>query len=657
MTSTTNDIYEILVKKSKITDNYATLTHQQVNSLIIPCEDLQLFYNDSLFYLHLYNSLYLEAVSRNQYDNFDVQKFKNGIKNLVLKFDTSSCGSKMGNLIVNSSGGYEFTFANNCFISNGKDSSKYQFDPNLNSVIEYEVPVTSSTGSGGKIKFALNIGTGTVTSSIISGGTGYAADAKVDSPVPNYGVALSLTSGVVTGLSESNRRGSSIGRSLLFPQLTSIDTTDITLDTTLIDTNAGSASTNIYSYSLSANSGTINSYLTNKFTSYNPEARRQKFRRVIYDILNTPAENFISYLFYNRVYYNVIVCNCSIQNVIRNNYLNKININMFDVAGFNNASNLTGITEHINVMKVNLDNLKLSIDYITTDFIKDKSKYGEKIILLNKTKEEYYKVETALNRVVKDYNNYLDNYQRLKAYASAVIVFLILLIIAAIVITVLPFFSYNSKNTYYIVILIILFVMLGIYYANFRHVGLYETFTCSQTNPYNPQHPDIETRNNHKSNNYTFFNTIIDFLNMYNNSYSDLNDELSASVFIGNNKTYSEDANTYLYKLYVDKKRRTELNRLKTVSLTNHIEAMKKQIVNLFNIILLIGLIAIVLLISLITYTSAPFYLNYVIAIASIAIIIVIILYIYSIKQPTRMKVNKNYWANKNPTNETINNI
>lgn len=199
--------------------------------------------------------------------------------------------------------------------------------------------------------------------------------------------------------------------------------------------------------------------------------------------------------------------------------------------------------------------------------------------------------------------------------------------------------------------------MLGIYYANFRHIALYEAFTCNSEVPYNPQHPDARTKNNHITNNYSFFNTIIEYLNSYNNSYIDLNDELSASVFIGNNKTYSQDANSYLYKLYVDKKRRTELNRLKKVSLTNHIEAIKKQIIYLFNIILTISLVAIVLLISLIVYISAPFYLNYVIAFATIAIFIVIITFIFALKQPTRMKVNKNYWANKNPLEETINNL
>ncbi len=661
MTSTTNDIYETLVKKSKITDNYATLTHAQVDTIMVPCDDLYSFYNDSLFYLHLYNSLYLETVTRNNTDNSDVQKFKRGVEGLLLKFDTAtSCSNKMGNLAVNSSSsGYEFTFNTNCFTSNSTNSSKYVPDATLGSKTDEEIKnVTPESGntptSVGKIKFTINYATGRVTSVVDDAGSGYTGTPTVISPREGYSVTLSVISGGAVTIAS---RSDTLPRiNLLAPQLNNIEATGITVNTSLIDTSAGTTSGSVYSYNLS-NNAALSSGLLTKYTSYNEEARKQKFRRVIYEILNTPVENFISYLFYNRVYYNVIVCNASIQTMIRNNYLNKLNINLNDVAGFNSNTQLSAITLHITNMKTNLNNLKTSIGYVTSDFIKDKSKYGDKIILLNNTKQEYYKVETSLNRVIKDYNSYYENYQRIKIYASAIIVFLILLIIAAVAITVLPFFSYNSKNTYYIVILIILIVMLGIYYANFRHVGLYETFTCSEKSPYNPLHPDATTRNNHLTNNYNFFNTIIDYLNTYNNAYTDLNDELSASVFIGNNKTYSQDANEYLYKLYVDKKRRTDHNRLKKVSLTNHIEAMKKQIVYLFNIILVISFLAIILLISLIVYTSAPFYLNYVIAFATIAIFTIIIFFIFSLKQPTRMKANKNYWANKNPADETINNL
>ena len=663
MTSTTNDIYEILVKKSKITDNYATLTHPQVDNVIIPCDDLYPFYNDSLFYLHLYNSLYLEVVTRNNTDNADVQKFKAGVSGLLLKFDTSTttCGSstKMGNLTVNSSGGYEFTFNTNCYTAYYYNSSKYVIDATFGSTtVESIVDVSRGTGdtsgTGGKIKFTLNVATGSTTSEVHTGGSGYTVVPTVVSGIEGYTVTLGIASGVINSVTAVGRAPPR--NNLLAPQLSNIHTSGITISTDLIDTNAASTVGNVHSYNSSRNDA-LRSGLSNKYTSYNNlDARKQKFRKVIYEILNTPVENFISYLFYNRVYYNVIVCNASIQTIIRNNYLNKL-VNLNDVPNFNSNSGLPAITLNITNMKTNLDNLKNSIDYITSDFIKDKSKYGDKIILLNNTKQEYYKVETALNRAIKEYNSYYENYQRIKIYASAVIVFLILLIITSMVITVLPFFSYNSKNTYYIVILIILIVMLGIYYANFRHVGLYETFTCNEKSAYNPQHPDIQTRNNHVTNNYNFFNTIIDYLNTYNNAYVDLNDELSASVFIGNNKTYSQDANDYLYKLYVDKKRRTDHNRLKKVSLTNHIEAMKKQIVYLFNLILTISFLAIILLISLIVYASAPFYLNYVIAFASIAILTIIIFFIFSLKQPTRMKVNKNYWANKNPTDETINNL
>lgn len=48
-----------------------------------------------------------------------------------------------------------------------------------------------------------------------------------------------------------------------------------------------------------------------------------------------------------------------------------------------------------------------------------------------------------------------------------------------------------------------------------------------------------------------------------------------------------------------------------------------------------------------------PESMSLIITFASIAIIILIIYYIYAVIQPTRLIANKNYWANKNPSEET----
>jgi len=659
MTSTTNDIYEILVKKSKITDNYATLTHDQLNNtLMIPCNDLYNFYNDSLFYLHLYNSLYLEVMYQNQQDNFDIEIFKKGVDGLTIIIDNTTNSSKMGNLSKGSGGSYIFTFYILSFTSNYNNVDKYP-QSQLSAVATNDFLVnvddnrTTPSGTNGRVKITLNAITGGVTTSVVSGGSNYSStpgDTTIKSPIVGGTFNLTVTNGVVTAISPPTASVSS--RSILVPQIENIYTTGIpAINTEMIDVNAG----NNYNYS-DADKQKLIIGLSTKYPSYTLDARKQKFRRVMNEILNTPPENFLSYLFYNRVYYNVIVNNASIQSIIRDKYLNNNGINMNDTASFNSNSSLSTITTYIYNMGLNLLRLKLSSDYTTNDFIVDKSKYADKILLLNNTRDEYYQVETALNRVIRDYNQYLANYQQIKIYASIIIIFIVLLLISLVAITILPF-SYNSKNTYYIVILIVLIILLAIYYSNFSHVGLYETFDCNFNNQYNPTHKDIQTRNNHKTNNYNFFNTISDYLNNYNNAYSDLNDSLSASVFIGNNKTYADDANTYLYRLYVDKKRRTELNRMKKISLNNHIEAMKKQIVYLFNIIILISFLAIILVVSLIIYTSAPFYINYIITFAIIAIIAAVVFFIYSIVQPTRMKANKNYWADQNPNNETINNL
>jgi len=62
-------------------------------------------------------------------------------------------------------------------------------------------------------------------------------------------------------------------------------------------------------------------------------------------------------------------------------------------------------------------------------------------------------------------------------------------------------------------------------------------------------------------------------------------------------------------------------------------------------------------LIALILYVNMPQSLNLIIIFVSIAIFLIIIYYIYTVVQPTRMIANKNYWANKNPSQETYNKL
>ena len=279
-----------------------------------------------------------------------------------------------------------------------------------------------------------------------------------------------------------------------------------------------------------------------------------------------------------------------------------------------------------------------------------------------------------MNNTAKNYNQYYNNYNKLKIYASSIIVFLVILIIATIVITVLPYFNANSKNTYYILVLILLIILTVLYYNNFSHVNLYEKFVsslidrtvtplsfnilnCSDKNNYNFNTGDVSRNNTNKANIYKFFNELTINITNYNKQYSDINAQMSSAIYTTDNTVYEQNADNYLSSMYIDKKRRIDLFRIKRTSLVNLIEAIKQQILYLFNIIFIICLLTIVLLIALILYVNMPQALNIIIIFVSIAIFLIIIYYIYTVVQPTRMIANKNYWANKNPSQETYNKL
>jgi len=766
MSTPPRDYYDNLVAKSQISDNYASATHLEINNkFFIPCDQIENFFTDSIFYMHLYNSLYLELYRINEENNYDIEKLRSIKQLLNIKIDVSSTtrssGEKMGALIITNDATTNditsaiFTFYINALINNYNNYNNYpQGVSSSGSIVKsYNVTLANETGTagtGGIARVIVNTMTGDISSiTVISGGSGYTSSVKIadvsQNEVKLRGLLLTATvsSGAITALAATaannqvkikynlsitgnatatiliNRytgihdtptvtsAGSGYSSSTA-PTITLSDHPALIFTGVLSGTGLGSISTtgvssfydtgaaynnlkpkinNITKINISNLSNTLHGTVTSNVYTYmgsdnfninsisdpSPNftktvTRQKKFRSVINEILITPVENVMSYLFYNKIYYNIIVCNTSIQRYIRNQFLNTNAINMsLQSPSPSISSVVTNINTHTDEMKTNLINLKNSITDATRDFIADKSKYADKIGILNNTRDEHNNIQDNLNNVIKNYNQHIDNYKRLKTYASIVIVFLIIIIIATIVITVLPQFNNNSKNTYYILMLVILIILTFLFYNNFSHVSLYETFgiadtstisiDCNVINNYNPNHPDAQTRNYNLINNYGFFNGIIDKINVYNNTYNDLNNSLGSIVFIGNNRSFSEDANNYLYKLFIEKRRTTDANRLKKISYINLIEAIKQQVIYLFNMILLISLLTIILLLSIIGYINMPQALNYVFVFAAIAIVIVSLIFIYSMIRPTRLMAKKNYWADNNPSDDTINNL
>ena len=268
-----------------------------------------------------------------------------------------------------------------------------------------------------------------------------------------------------------------------------------------------------------------------------------------------------------------------------------------------------------------------------------------------------------MNISTKLYNQQFKNYKSIKTYATYIIIALILILILIISISIFPIFSLETKNALYIILLIILIVITFLYYTNFKYVNLYEKFIGYDYNT-----PNIKILNTanplilistesdkrlFKNNNKKIFNYLLPFINNYMNAYNDILNNMRLNVYTIGNKTFSQDANIYLYNMYLEKKRQIEVNNIKLTNLFNMIEIIKKQITYLFNIIFLISCFSIILLIALVIYSTAPQLYIFIIILCVILISMLMIYFSFAIIQPTRMIENKNYWASLNPSKFT----
>ena len=291
-------------------------------------------------------------------------------------------------------------------------------------------------------------------------------------------------------------------------------------------------------------------------------------------------------------------------------------------------------------------------------YLLEKNKYINKINYLNDLKEEYIKTQDKLNISLKLYNQQLKNYNKIKYYATFVIIALIIVIILIIGLSVFPIFSKDTLNAIYIVLLILQIVLTFLYYSNFKYVNLYEKFyLTTDTCPAITGTPIISyssSTSTHMYNHNKIYSLIIPEITKYNNAINNLNDKLRMTIYTVDSQSFSQDANKYLYNMYLEKKRSVEINKTKLINYFNMIEVIKKQINYLFNVIFAISCFSIIILLGLVIYSSVPQLYIFVIVLCIILIIILMIYFTFAVIQPTRMIVNKNYWANENPSKSSI---
>ena len=586
----------------------------------IPCNKIEDFYTDSLLYLHLYASLYYELYYFIKNSNNNIVKFKDCVDKLIIQIQDAALTDTGKSAYIS----YLDTNTNTFKFSLATFASKYNNTTGYSSYTQNNDITDSQITTYENVKPVLD-------------------NISAISPLSN-------TIATLFGLASTST-------------LTFNKTIDVTPD-------------------------------DNDRTAYSVTSRYNMLKKILKGILSLNHENIMSYLLYYIVYYHIIVYNISIQNEINSNYLHNIEGDNYDTGGGTKLpsmktkmttidSSRTLITFATdNDYKKNVDNITALITNLINNlntiqstylasgssaYIDNKSKYANKIEVLNEIKTEFDRIQNELNYTIKEYNKYIKNFQNVKSYASFIIILLIAIIILTILITIVNSITPNFKNYYYIIAFIILSFITFIYYDKFKYINFYENFTnIGNSKSQAASNPNILSSANisacinntfNLTNNITgrnshtaFVNKLVYYLNRYNENVTNLMNTLRTNIYTTNYSVFTKDGNTYLYNLYIEKKNQNEANRIRKVSLANMLDTMKRHIVYLFNIILSVSLLTIVLLLGLILFSNFPFYLNYIIILCVILIIIIIIIFINSIVQPTRMLVNKYYWANKNPS-------
>lgn len=754
MSSTYTDRYNTLVTKSQLKTNFGNDTYEAINDKLISCTELLIFYKDSLFYMHLFNTLYLEILINDKTNGYNIEEFNKIIKNLTVVFDTTttSFGSitRLGYLQKNSDTNFTFTFYVKLFEKYyhndegyaGYDTLASTSSGNKTFMINVNLPSKDPNAINGTpaiIKIIINMATGAILelnqmSGAVQAGTGKKyiiqeagnkfprgttfynsdyqpnlVDLRKDGSIfrgnfDNEIKDIQFTTdklGAITDIKFLNSiRADPAIAANLFASFTVSRISDIgnykpkISNIPLFQTQFSYDHLNVFDQTI--NNGTTNNYLrtnTNFNLSENiydnnytlSQTRKKRFRKIMSDILNTPTTNIYGYLLYQKIYYNCIVCNTSIQIYLREKFLNDTSVNLINPDQTVRMNNIAiDINNFIDSQKGNLRSLRSIVGSAALDYVNDKNFAVDRIVLLNELKTDFNKTLESLNIIINNYNRYIKYYTMLKKYVSAIIVFIIFLMIASIMITVSPTIDYDAKNTYYTLIFIILIIITISYYYKFRHVSLYEKFATadatspgglliriSNINTCNDNGKGKDMRDpataavgananiiNNNNNFATFSNNLFgDKLIDYNYVYLLLSNEINSTIFVSNNKVFSNGNNDYLYKLYTEKVRENDMNKLKGSKYGNIIEAIKKQIIYLFNIALLISLVTIVLVASLIIYNFGVVSIGYIFTFALISLMIVMFYVNYIMIQQTRMLSSKKYWSVNNPSEVTLNQL
>jgi hypothetical protein len=400
--------------------------------------------------------------------------------------------------------------------------------------------------------------------------------------------------------------------------------------------------------------------------NYNDTARIIKLQYLLYNILNQIPENIMGYLLFFKIYYSLILYNLSIQIEYRNRYINKSSINFVNITNANKDDTLNpiinNIQTHITNMITNIRTLQSNnLTSTSNDYLLDKFRYKDKITNLNTVKDEYLDKQNNLNRTIKEYNDSIKTYNRIKLYATIIIIVLIILVIGIILMSILPLFNADTKKMIFLIALIVVITTTVIYYNQFKYVNLYEAFAntivgneivCSGNTA---TLASVSTADSTQKQNYGDVpNALVTIISNYNTELKKIINSVQSSLNIVGNRVFTETGNAYLNDIFMQKRELIKANKLQQSRLYELIYLTKRDITYIFNIILILLLFIIILLSALVSYSTAPQYFMQIVIMTVILTVILLTYFIIVVVQPTRRDYSKYYWANYKPSTEVM---
>ena len=300
---------------------------------------------------------------------------------------------------------------------------------------------------------------------------------------------------------------------------------------------------------------------------------------------------------------------------------------------------LQDLNDHINILETNIS--KILEDFNdSTEFTTLTTNITDTTSMNKNSTYNYYNEQLALNKAINDYNNELENYNNLSYYYKIVIAFGIVLLLLIIVIFNFNGINNNSKISIYGII-IIMIIIAYILYNQFS--GVKEGFTAVLAKGIT----NIVPKN--LSSNINF--------SLYKQKTTQYMSKLLIVLTNGTIGGTMKSSLNYIKRISDIKNDKAEYYKIKKMNLINSMEVLKKTSKYYYNMIILIAGSIIIFNTALILYLLSPSNIIGILLFSVLPFIILIFYISYQIHKSTRLAENKNYWANYNPSDNTLNNL